>query len=128
MISKPGDLKGAAQRKATNNFKVCQTKGLIDTGATGSCVSPFIAEQLGLITLAKKICLGVNGEYETNTYKTDLSFLSYNQGASHHCFENATVSELSVSPESAFQVLIGMDILMQCVFTLSPDGHFVLST
>lgn len=121
-ISKPGQVRAAAISKG--GVELAKIFGLIDTGATSSCVSPLTVERLGLEAVGKVECQGVAGVHSALTYKIDLTLGTQPP----HCFENLIVAELTVPEENHFQAIIGMDIIMRGVLTLSPDGHFVLST
>jgi SEC-C motif/Aspartyl protease len=80
-----------------------RTKGLWDTGATGSCVTVSTAKTLGLIPTGKVISNHAQGQSTVNTYLVNL-YLPNNL-----VIPNVRVTECADT--NSFGVIIGMDVI-----------------
>lgn len=89
-------------------------KALIDTGATGSCISRRIAETCNLRRISFVKLTSVQGESILPVYEADIK-LPF--GAD---FMNVPLTETEGSKH--FDVIIGMDILSRGDFALSSDN------
>lgn len=99
-------------------------QALVDTGASVTCISRRIVDEIGLNPIGKTEVLGVAGVHVLNLYAVDVLF-EMNQDALS-VRETMTVCEFV--PESAsFQILLGRGVLCTGAFTLSYDHHFTLS-
>jgi hypothetical protein len=95
---------------------------LIDTGATITCISPTIVQALQLQARGKRpMGSATHQVVPVNVYLVDL-ILPF--GPTALVLDNRQVMEVAPPANSAFQALVGRDILCQGAFTLSFDGHF----
>ena len=105
--------------------------GLVDTGATKTCISPQIAANAGLDPIGKaNMTSASHTNTAVNLYLVDV-ILAFGQvpsgaGASGQLpvlvIENIQVIEFPGTPN--FQALIGRDILCQGHLTMSFNGTF----
>jgi len=95
---------------------------LVDTGATVTCISPTIVQALQLQARGKRpMGSATHQVVPVNVYLVDL-ILPF--GPTALVLDNRQVMEFAPPANSAFQALLGRDILCQGTFTLSFDGHF----
>ena len=97
--------------------------GLVDTGATRTCVSPQLANDIGLVPHGKSSMRGVTGTKSVNSYHVDF-ILGF--GSSNVVVSNLVVSEFNIMG-APFDVLIGRDVICQGVLTMDHSGHFSFS-
>jgi hypothetical protein len=93
----------------------------MDTGASATCISPTVAQTVGLQPIAKRPMVSATQAIPVNVYLVDL-ILSF--GPNHFVVNGMQVMEFSAEKGSRFQVLLGMDIIRQGLLTISFDGHF----
>ncbi|MCL2881456.1 MAG: SEC-C metal-binding domain-containing protein [Coriobacteriia bacterium] len=92
-------------------------QGLWDTGATSSCVSNEVANDLGLIVRGSAEVQHAGGSSLLNTYIVNI-LLPNNVG-----FSGVPVMEADIHRQG-FDMIIGMDIITQGDFALTnKDGH-----
>ncbi len=97
--------------------------GLIDTGATNTCVSAELAKELGFTPIGVTETGTANGKTQVNVYVGDLSLC---QGRVH--FSRHKVLEVNLTEQQGVEILIGMDILIQGDFAIThKDGRTVAS-
>jgi|HubBroStandDraft_1064217.scaffolds.fasta_scaffold157898_2 hypothetical protein len=99
--------------------------GLLDTGATTSCISAAVVAALGISAAGMRpMGSATQVSVATNTYLVDIAlvFVGVNWW-----FPNLLAYEYVPSLNSGHQVLIGRDVICQGVFTLHTDGHFSFS-
>ena len=84
-----------------------------DTGAMGTCITPKIAKDLGLISTGMKLIKGVNSTKWCPTHWVSL-YLPNN-----FAYKKIRVTEIEFS---GGDVLIGMDIISQGDFTVTNHG------
>lgn len=98
-----------------------QAKALWDTGATITCISGYVAEQLSLVATGKISIRTPSGESDRNTYLVDLSLPN-----------NVVISDLVVSDSEigtqGIGVLIGMDIINRGDFAVSNHNGVTVFT
>ncbi len=94
---------------------------IIDTGAQSTCIANEKADQLDLPVLGQTTIKGATGEIETNTYKIQSIEL---QRGFH--FEKESIVGVSECGEHA-DLILGMDLIGQCLLVLSPDGTITLA-
>ncbi|MBC6401675.1 MAG: retroviral-like aspartic protease family protein [Ekhidna sp.] len=95
---------------------------LIDTGASGTCISPSIVDELNLIPFDIQKVHTASGLTEQLLYDTGV-ILPISQP--NIISVQTLCADLSGQP---FQVLIGRDILSRCtLFYNGPDESFSLS-
>lgn len=85
-----------------------------DTGATNTCISPEIANKLGLTPIGMTTAYTANGPNQVNIYLVDVK-ISDQVG-----IKNVRVSEANLGPNT--DVLIGMDIIGIGDFTVQNCG------
>lgn len=99
--------------------------GLLDTGASRTCISARVVSNVGLVPTGKVQILGVTGAKLVNEYRFGIGFLIAQ--ASQPTGEITSQWEMMPIHGSFFDVLVGRDILCQGVFTMSFDGHVTFS-
>ncbi len=97
--------------------------GLIDTGASMTCISPVVAKQIGLTPSGKRPMASATQSVLVNEYIVDF-VLPF--GPSGYIIQGMQVMEFAQFG-GPFQLLIGRDIICQGVLTLSFDGHLTFS-
>ncbi len=97
--------------------------GLIDTGASMTCISPVVARQVGLMPSGKRPMASATQSVLVNEYIVDF-VLPF--GPSGFMIQGMQVMEFAQFG-GPFQLLIGRDIICQGVLTLSFDGHLTFS-
>lgn len=108
-------------------------QALIDTGAQRTHISKRVIKKLELDPKGKQAIQSATGDATVNSYRVSiaiqtekLNFIGLKGGRPNvrkildtHAWVSQTCPELSRTPEN-FDVLLGMDILLQCTFFL---GH-----
>lgn len=96
------------------DVNIHRTKGLWDTGATGSCVTVSTAKALGLVPTGKVISNHAQGQSTVSTYLVNL-YLPNNL-----VLPNVRVTECADT--DSFGVIIGMDIITNGDFSITNVG------
>ena len=91
-----------------------QTKGLWDTGATGSVITKSMASALGLMSFGKRKVRGVHGEREVNVYYVNITLNNKNITLNAHVTE---CNELS--SDHSIGMLIGLNIINMGDFAIT---------
>jgi hypothetical protein len=103
-----------------------EARGLLDTGTDVTGVAPHILQRLGAVPRRSTHTHGIGGSVPTRLFHVSLSIWD----ASQPHLSWFTIPQLSVmelSPTIPFDVLIGMDVLLQCRMLLDgPSGVFTL--
>ena len=111
------------QEDASLHASFMMYNALIDTGATGTCISSKIVNDLNLIHHSMIATAKANGIIDTNIYDVDLTL--------HFGQQVIPVEKLRVTAvnlqTSNFDILIGMDIILRGHLSLSHDHHFTFS-
>ena len=94
--------------------KSIQTKGLWDTGATGSVITKSMASALGLMSFGKRKVRGVHGEREVNVYYVNITLNNKNITLNAHVTE---CDELS--SDRSIGMLIGLNIINMGDFAIT---------
>jgi len=97
---------------------------LIDTGASATCISPNVAQTVGLQPIGMRSMTSATHSVPVNVYLTDL-LLPFGQAG--YLVSGTQAMEFAPTGGSPFQILLGRDILCRGTFTLSFDGHFTFS-
>ena len=97
---------------------------LIDTGASATCISPNVAQTVGLQPIGMRSTTSATHSVPVNVYLADL-LLPFGQAG--FVVSGMQVMEFVPTGGSPFQILPGRDILCRGTFTLSFDGHFTFS-
>jgi hypothetical protein len=95
--------------------------GLIDTGASRTCITPKVAQDVGLSAVSKMPFGGVHGLKPVNVYLIDIVVPMM---PNSFFLGGIPAMELAAIPNSPFEVLIGRDLICRGVLTLGSDGHF----
>jgi hypothetical protein len=98
---------------------------LVDTGATTSLIGQTIARRLGLPPRGKRQMVTARGAEMVTQYCFMLGFPVGEQGLPYLVDAEFTGSELIV--QTGFDVIIGMDLLSRCAFSMTNDGRWRLS-
>ena len=96
------------------DVSIHKTKGLWDTGATGSCLTASTASALGLIPTGKVISNHAQGQSTVNTYLVNL-YLPNNL-----VIPNVRVTECADT--DTFGVIVGMDVITGGDFSVTNVG------
>lgn len=108
-------------------------RALIDTGATSTCISETVAEEVGLEPLGKVPVTGVAGVAYHNNYSFHVGFFQARRvelsddgseklkGESHFLADEIQGIELMVE-SSGFHVLLGMDVLSSGSLAVEGNG------
>lgn len=105
---------------------------LIDTGATLTCISPKVVQEVGLQPMGKGMMIGSTGSSAVNTYHFGIGFMTNPvqspTGQVTGTLETRLVDGMEFAVHGAsFDVLLGRDIICLGTFTLSFDGHMLLA-
>lgn len=119
-VLQPGALTPATRAIA----HVTTFPALIDTGASATCISPNVAQTLALQPIGMRPMTSATHSVPVNVYLVDLLLPFGNAGL---VVSATQVMEFAPAGGSAFQILLGRDILCRGTFTLSFDGHFTFS-
>ncbi|MBX6420559.1 MAG: aspartyl protease family protein [Nevskia sp.] len=112
----PGSLQ---QRRA--NLQIRSWPALIDTGASHTCISQAIVNDLGLAPVGMAEVSGVHGAQSVPRFLIDLAI---NFGAAVFGMPNLSVTQFEIDGAAPFQILIGRDVLCMGALTISHDGHY----
>ena len=96
-------------------------RGIWDTGATGSVITPKVVAHLGLKATGKKKVNTANGSDVKNTYLVNIAL------PSNVMVQNVVVTEGNLGEESMFDVLIGMDVITLGDFVITNKTNTIMS-
>ncbi|MBU0607076.1 MAG: SEC-C domain-containing protein [Armatimonadetes bacterium] len=85
--------------------QVMKFRGIWDTGASSTAISPRVVQQLGLAYTGMRICHGANGSFNANTCLVSLLF---RVPGNQVWIPQLTVSEAQLGD---LDVLVGMDVI-----------------
>lgn len=102
---------------------VSTLRGLIDTGAGGTCITRSAARAMGLRPRGKKGVGGVSSIEVHNRYRFVLGALYEDRGERGY-FWFDEVNGVDFRDNGDFDVLIGMDVIGQGDLTIRRDGRF----
>jgi Aspartyl protease len=105
---------------------------LIDTGASTTCISRSVVDAVGLTPIGKTKMAGATGNGDVNQYAFGVGFLFNARQEATGALSGSINMQLVNGCEFAdhgfgFDVLLGRDIICKGSFTLSFDGHWLLS-
>jgi hypothetical protein len=106
--------------------------GLIDTGASCTCITQKIVQDVGLQPIGKSPMSGATGLKDVDQYLFAVGFmLNARPEPTGTISGNLTLMQVHGCEFSdhafGFDVLIGRDIICKGSFTLSFDGHWLLA-
>jgi len=129
----PADYEPAKWLSSKNN-KVHVARALVDTGATGTCISPEIVESLGLRPKGKGLTNTAGGFREERKFFVVISLLNVSVPSQNelsfsdivHLNKKIEVLELSAANWTAFEAILGMDVLRLGSLSITPSvgSHF----
>ena len=122
----------AAKPEAGQKQKFSTFQALIDTGAISTCISQKVVEEAGLTATGKTLITGVTGDMQVDQFTFGVGFiLSPQQHPSGEVSGDISVQGvqgcLFENKTFPFDVLLGRDIICAGSFSLSFDGHYILS-
>ena len=104
---------------------------LVDTGANTTCISPRVAEIVGLIPIGKTPVSGVAGIIDHNSYIFKIGFrLGGDWSETNHkgvVIFNNEIHGPEINFDANVDVLLGMDIISTGSLALEGDGTFSFS-
>ena len=104
---------------------------LADTGASNTCISSKVVADLALPPMGKSPGAGVHGSSAVNSYQFNIGiYFTQRAEASGSAFGQMFVTPVFgtefVNADTAFDVLLGRDVLCRGMMSLSFDGRFTL--
>ena len=97
---------------------------LVDTGATHTCISEDLVQELALESYSMVPIVTAAGVTETKSYKIDL-LLDFE---GHHApIENLTVNSIPTTKHQEWHILLGMDVILQGHLSISRGGLFAFA-
>lgn len=127
MVSLPGHQLAALLKTGAPFPQPLTLRGLIDSGTDATAINPRVAQQLGLTLRTTASTLTAAGSVIVNLYEVSLT-ISGPKGAAGPMLvrPNLVVTELA-APLTNLDVLVGRDILDECLFQLDgPGKQFLL--
>jgi hypothetical protein len=99
------------------------TTGVVDTGSNVTCVSPAVLRQLGLASTAQSTSHTAAGQAVVNLFEVSLSIppLANVQGPMLTRKDLLVMETPCLIP--GVEVLIGLDILLDCILLLDGPGR-----
>jgi hypothetical protein len=104
--------------------------GLIDTGASCTCVDPSVLQRLGIPpTGSSSVNSATTGDYPATADQYDVSLLiPGSQGSPSLVYHAIAVLESKLLDAHGFHALIGRDILANCLLTYDgKSGLFIIA-
>ncbi len=103
--------------------QVTELIGLIDTGASGTCITSTAAQMIGIRSRGKTNMSGVHGVAPRNRQRFTLGAI-YDDAGERGYFWFEEVSGAEMANNGVFDVLIGMDVISQGDLHVMRDGQF----
>lgn len=103
--------------------KIKTFSGLIDTGATYTCVTESVANEMGLQATGKTQVKSASHTVICNTFIADI-FVPFPLALFTYHLKSWQVIEFKEN-STDYQFLIGRDLLNHGTLNICPDGHFV---
>lgn len=102
-------------------------RGLLDTGSSVTAVAPWVLRRLGLSGIGVGASQTASGSVPVDIYEVSIAIIpSHLQNTPDFTLPRILVSELVARLTDA-DVLIGLNVLLNCKFTLDgPGQQFVL--
>jgi hypothetical protein len=121
-----------AQQQPSSPQNLIMFAGLVDTGASVTCISKNVVQTVGLQPSGKTSMSGSTGASVVDQYSFVVGFLFGQQQTPSGAISGQLHGHLVQGCEFTshgfgFDVLIGRDILCKGTLSLSFDGHYVLS-
>ena len=120
------------QQGAQNIPNLMLFAALLDTGASVTCISNNVVQKLGLQPSGKTSMSGSTGARTVDQYTFGVGLIFGAQQTATGAFNGQLNLHMVQGCEFThhgfgFDVLIGRDILCKGCFSMSFDGHFILS-
>ena len=103
--------------------KPVEVQGLIDTGASNTCVTPDVIEALDLTASDTEHAFTPSGSMSVNVYDVGLSIYSRYEEAPVR-IPNLRVSETEALLKQDLRCLLGMDVLSRCLLVVNGQARF----
>lgn len=101
--------------------------GLLDTGATASWISSTIVRRFGLVPVAKKQVVVATEIRVRPTYLFRLGLIGDDQPSTAIPYVFAETMGFEITQAEGFDVLLGMDVILQTEFQIRRDGSWELN-
>lgn len=109
-----------------------QYRALLDTGATGTCISSKVVAEVGLESIGLGEIISASEKTHRNKYFFSLGIPIIEKVDPNnnevtgkiHQFPPIEGPEFHTEQNARFDVLLGMDIIANGCFTVEQDGHF----
>jgi len=126
------NLNHHADSRHSETQSVEMYRALLDTGASSTCISQRVVDEIELSPTGKTMLIGATGRQEVDQYSFGVGLLVSQEAQPSGDVRSQinvrpTIGTLFQNDAGAFDVLLGRDILCSGVFTISFDGHFTLS-
>ncbi|HYT91618.1 MAG TPA: aspartyl protease family protein [Gemmataceae bacterium] len=127
VVSLAGHQLAALQQAGAPFPRALPLRGLIDTGTDVTAIAPRVVQQLGLISRLRASTQTAAGQVKVNLYEVSLTIAGPKVAAGPILVRpTLLVTELAV-PLSNLEILVGRDVLDECLFGLDgPGGSFLL--
>lgn len=112
-------------KNSNSSIKRTKTLGIIDTGATHTCISRRIVKGLDLTSRGQIKVSGVSGKAITDIFSVQIGLITSNN--IYQMLPPIKVCSFIENEQKVFDLLIGMDIIRLGNLCLSFDGHFTFS-
>lgn len=125
-VSAPRRQALTAANQAVPN--VVQIRGLLDTGASHSCMDPSVLTAFGLTpTGTALVNTPTTGNAPVTVDQYDVALLIPVPNGAPLIQQTLPVTASDLFTSQGFHALIGRDILSQCVFVYNGSGFFTLA-
>jgi predicted aspartyl protease len=126
-IWKPGFVPSQQATAVPNPLAITFYNALIDTGASCTCITQKVINDIGLTPIGKQPVGGVHGKKVVNQYPFQVALVfPQAQAASGTVTANVMampVTGVEFDSPGGFDVLLGRDIICRGILHLSWDGH-----
>jgi hypothetical protein len=131
-IFDPAQVAAIGTQQAAQNANLTLFAALLDTGASVTCISNNVVQKLGLQPSGKTRMSGSTGTSTVDQFTFGVGFVFGAQQSPTGAFSGHLHLHMVQGCEFThhgfgFDVLVGRDILCKGVFSMSFDGHFILS-
>lgn len=118
-LARPGSFEARSEEGTDTGIAMFPT--LIDIGASMTCISSRAASVAGLKPTGMRPMRSATHSLPVPTCVADVVLPLGGFGSFH---PRLLLLESAAMPGSAFEILLGRDILCQGLLAMSPDGHF----
>lgn len=114
-----GVAKPTPIRDPKDKVKIQEVRALVDTGATITCITPALADKVGLLLLGKTTMISASETSDVNLYFASffIPFGEPGKAAAQGQIDDMPMMEFNMEG-GQFQMLLGRDILCQGVFQM----------